>query len=65
MGRHIKEGKTKVMTLNMEYRSSVLQSRSGETIENVDALIYLGSWIESTDREIEEGCLEIQTLKEP
>ena len=40
------------MTLNMEDRSSDLQSRSGEAIENVDDFIYLGSWIESTDREI-------------
>ena len=49
---HINEGKTKVMTLNMEYRSSDLQSRSGEAIEKVNDFIYLGSWIESTDREI-------------
>ena len=33
---------TKVMTLNMENRSSNLQSRSGEAIEKVDDLIYLG-----------------------
>ena len=48
---HIK-CKTKVMTLNMEDRSSDLQSRSGEAIEKVNDFIYLGSWIESTDREI-------------
>ena len=36
----------------MEDRSSDLQSRSGEAIEKVDDFIYLGSWIESTDREI-------------
>ena len=52
VGLHINEGKTKVMTLNMEDRSSDLQSRSGEAIEKVDDFIYLGSWIESTDREI-------------
>ena len=39
MGLHINEGKTKVMTLNMEDRSSDLQSRSGEAIENVDDFI--------------------------
>ena len=52
VGLHINEGKTKVMTLNMEDRSSDLQSRSGEAIEKVDDFIYLGSWIESTEREI-------------
>ena len=53
VGLHINEGKTKVMTLNnMEDRSSDLQSRSGEAIEKVDDFIYLGSFIESTDREI-------------
>ena len=52
VGLHINEGKTKVKTLNMEDRSSDLQSRSGEAIEKVDYFIYLGSWIESTDREI-------------
>ena len=52
VGLHINEGKTKVMTLNMEERSNDLQSRSGEAIGKVDDFIYLGSWIESTDREI-------------
>ena len=52
MGLDINEGKIKVMTLNMEDRSRDLQSRSGEAIEKVGDLIYLGSWIESTDREI-------------
>ena len=37
------------MMLNMEDRSRDLQSRSGEKVGD---LIYLGSWIESTDREI-------------
>ena len=41
VGLHINEGKTKVMTLNMEDRFSDLQSRSGEAIENVDDFIYL------------------------
>ena len=52
VGLHINECKTKVMTLNMEDRSSDLQSRIGEATENVNDFIYLGSWIESTDREI-------------
>ena len=52
VGLHINEGKTKVMKLNMDDRSSDPQSRSGEAIENVDDFIYLGSWIECTDREI-------------
>ena len=39
VGLHINEGKTKVMTLNMEDRSSDIQSRSGEAIENVDDFI--------------------------
>ena len=42
VGLHINEGKTKVMKLNMKNRSSNLQSRSGEAIEKVDDLIYLG-----------------------
>ena len=41
VGLHINEGKTKVMTLNMEDRSSDLQSRSGEATENVNDFIYL------------------------
>ena len=40
------------MTLNMEDRSSDLQSQSGEAIEKVDDFIYLCSWIESTDKKI-------------
>ena len=59
VGLHINDGKTKVMTLSMEDRSSDLQSdlqsRSGDAIENVDDFIYLGFWIESTDREISQG----------
>ena len=33
VGLHINDGKTKVMTLSMEDRSSDLQSRSGKTIK--------------------------------
>ena len=40
VGLHINEGKTKVMTLNMEDRSSDLQSRTGEAIEKMDDFIY-------------------------
>ena len=43
VGLHIHEGKTKVMTLNIEDRSNDLQIRSGEAIENVDDFISLGS----------------------
>ena len=30
----------------------VLQSRSGEAIENVEGFIYLGSWIDEIERDI-------------
>ena len=48
----INVGKTKVMTLNINDQAGDLRSRSGETIENVDDFIYLGSWIEGTERDI-------------
>ena len=40
VGLHINEGKTNVMTLTMEDRSSDLQSRSGEAMEKLDDVIY-------------------------
>ena len=41
------------MTLNMEDQAGDLQSRTGEAIENVEDFIYLGSWIDGTERDIE------------
>ena len=40
------------MTLNMEDQAGDLQSRTGEAIENVEDFIYLGSWIDGTERDI-------------
>ena len=52
VGLFINVGKTKVMTLNINDQAGDLKSRSGETIENVDDFVYLGSWIEGTERDI-------------
>ena len=40
------------MTLNIEEQAGDLLSRSGGTIENVEGFIYLGSWIDGTERDI-------------
>ena len=40
------------MTLNIGDQAGDLQSRSGESIENVKDFVYLGSWIEGTERDI-------------
>ena len=52
IGLFINVGKTKVMTLNLGDQVGDLQSRSGEAIENVEDFIYLGSWIDETERDI-------------
>ena len=52
IGLFINVGKTKVMTLNMEDQAGDLQSRTGEAIENVEDFVYLGSWIDGTERDI-------------
>ena len=67
------------MTLNLGDQVGYLQSRSGEAIKNVKDFIYLGSWIDETEREIKvrkgktwaaphrlkiEEYLEVQTLQE-
>ena len=44
--------KTKVMTLNIEEQAGDLLSRSGGIIENVKDFIYLGSWIDGTERDV-------------
>ena len=36
----------------MEDQAEDLQSRTGEAIENVADFIYLGSWIDGTERDI-------------
>ena len=42
------------MTLNIELKEQAgdLLSRSGGIIENVEDFIYLGSWIDGTERDI-------------
>ena len=52
IGLFINVGKTKVMTLNMGDQAGDLPSRSGETIDNVEDFVYLGSWISGTERDI-------------
>ena len=52
IGLFINVGKTKVMTLNLGDRPGDLQCRAGESIVNVEDFVYLGSWIEGTDRDI-------------
>ena len=52
IGLFINVGKTKVMTLNMGDQAGDLPSRSGETIENVEDFVYLGSWISGTEKDI-------------
>ena len=52
IGLFINVGKTKVMTINLGDQAGDLQSRSGEAIENVEYFIYLGSWIDETERDI-------------
>ena len=50
IGLFINVGKTKVMNLGDQVGD--LQSHSGEAIENVEDFIYLGSWIDETERDI-------------
>ena len=52
IGLFVNVDKTKVMTLNIEEQAGDLLSRSGGTIENVEDFIYLGSWIDGTERDI-------------
>lgn len=52
IGLFINAGKTKVMTLNMGDQAGDLRSQWGEPIENVEDFIYLGSWIDGTERDI-------------
>ena len=52
IGLFVNVDKTKVMTLDIEEQVGDLQSRSGGIIENVEDFIYLGSWIDGTDRDI-------------
>ena len=40
------------MTLNIEEQAGDLLSRSGGIIENVKDFIYLGSWIDGTERDV-------------
>ena len=49
IGLFINDVKTKIVTLNLEDH---LQSRSGEAIKNVEDFIYIGSWIDETERDI-------------
>ena len=52
IGLFVNVGKTKVMTLNIEEQAGDLLSRSGGNIENFEDFIYLGSWIDGTERDI-------------
>ena len=52
VGLHINASKTKVMTFNLEDDSNTIQSITGEAISTVDDFVYLGSWIENTDRDV-------------
>ena len=53
IGLFVNVDKTKVMTFNIEEQAGDLLSRSGGIIENVeDLIIYLGSWIDGTERDI-------------
>ena len=51
-GLHINSGKTKMMSFNLDDTSSELKSISRETIEGVTDFVYLGSWIENTEKDI-------------
>ena len=52
IGLFVNVDKTKVMTLNIEEQAGDLLSRSGGIIVNVEDFIYLGSWIDGTERDI-------------
>ena len=41
-----------IEALNIEEQAGDLLSRSGGIIENVEDFIYLGSWIDGTERDI-------------
>ena len=53
VGLKINVGKTKMMSFHLCGTSSNLKNTSGDTIEEVDDFLYLGSWIQSTDRDIQ------------
>ena len=50
VGLYINPGKTKVLTYNLE--NGVIQNRQNEIIESVDDFLYLGSWIDNTERDV-------------
>ena len=50
VGLYINPGKTKVLTYNLE--NGVIQNRYNEIIESVDDFLYLGSWIDATERDV-------------
>ena len=52
IGLFVNVDKTKIMSLNIEEQAGDLLSRSGGIIENVEDFIYLGSWIDGTERDI-------------
>ena len=52
LGLFVNVDKTKVMTPNIEDQAGDHLSLSGETIENVEDFIYLGSWIDGPERGI-------------
>ena len=52
IGLFINVSETKIMTLNLGDLVGDLQSRSVEAIENAEEFIYIGSWVDETERDI-------------
>lgn len=52
VGLHINAGKTKMMSFNLDDTPINIKSISGEEISNVTDFVYLGSWIDNTERDI-------------